>query len=310
MLVALSVKNKISFVDSSLPKPTIDDPTYAMWIRGNNVVISWLYNFVSNEIITNILFVNTAKEIWDDLKSRFSRKNGPRIFQLKRQLMSLQQGINDVSTIKSIWEELSGYKPSFPRTCGGLQHLQFYNELEYVMSFLMGLNDSFSPIHGQILLSDPLPLIGNALSLVLQEETQREIDTVVTCTPFINSDNMAFLVNSSTKSSTTDHNKINRKERPKCAYCGILGHTKDKCYKLVGYPPNYSFKNWQTHVANQVLDNPESLNQNKSDNLTPAQCQQLINFLTNQMKLDNPVEAIPTNVTREVHRNVDDIGDD
>ncbi|XP_020208673.1 uncharacterized protein LOC109793619, partial [Cajanus cajan] len=301
MLVALGVKNKIPFVDGSLPRPAADDPTYAAWIHGNNVVISWLYNSVSKEIITSILFANIAKEIWDDLKSRFSRKNGPRIFQLRRQLTSLQQGTDDVSTyytkLKSIWEDLSGYKPSFPCTCGGLQHLQVYNDLEYVMSFLMGLNDSFSQIRGQILLSDPLPPIGNVFSLVLQEETQREIGTAVTHTPSINSDNMAFDVNSSTKSSAADHYKFNRRERPKCAYCGLLGHTKDKCYKLVGYPPNYNFKNRQTPVANQVLESPEPLNQNKPDNLTPAQCQQLINFLTNQMKLDNPDEAVPTNVT-------------
>ncbi|XP_020219752.1 uncharacterized protein LOC109802762 [Cajanus cajan] len=74
MLVAVSVKNKIPFVAGSLPRPAADDPTYAAWIRGNNVVISWLYNSVSKEIITSILFANTANEIWDDLKSRFSRK--------------------------------------------------------------------------------------------------------------------------------------------------------------------------------------------------------------------------------------------
>ncbi|XP_006586496.1 uncharacterized protein [Glycine max] len=171
MMVALSVKNKVAFIDGSVPMPTIADPTYAAWTRGNNVVISRLYNFVSKDIITNILFANTTKEIWDDLKTRFSRKNGPRIFQLRRQLMSLQQGNDDVSTyytkLKSVWEELLGYKPTFQCKCGGLQTLQVYNESEYVMSFLMGLNDSFAQIQGQILLSDPLPPIGNVFSLVI-----------------------------------------------------------------------------------------------------------------------------------------------
>nr|KYP48185.1 hypothetical protein KK1_030137 [Cajanus cajan] len=64
--------------------------------------------------------------------------------------MSLQQGTDDISTyytkLKSIWEELSGYKPTLPCTCGSLQQLQTHIESEYVMSFLMGLNDSFSQI--------------------------------------------------------------------------------------------------------------------------------------------------------------------
>ncbi|KAG5094249.1 hypothetical protein JHK84_049837 [Glycine max] len=182
MMVALSVKNKVAFIDGSLPMPTTVDPTYVQWTRGNNLVISWLYNSVSKDIISSILFANTAKEISEDLKTRFSRKNGK---------------------------------------CGGLQTLQDYIESEYVMSFLMGLNDSFAQVWGQILLSDPLPPIGNVFSLVIQEEAQREI--VVNHIPSLNSNTMAFAVNSTAKNPTN-------------------GHTKDKCYKLVGYPPNY-FKN-------------------------------------------------------------------
>ena len=215
------MKNKVAFIDGSLPMRTPTDPTYAAWTRGNNVVISRLYNFVSKDIITNILFANTTKEIWDDLKTRFSRKNGPRIFQLRRQLMSLQQGNDDVSTyytkLKSVWEELSGYKPTFQCKCGGLQTLQDYNESEYVMSFLMGLNDSFAQIWGQILLFDPLPPIGNVFSLVIQEEAQREI--AVNHIPSLNSNTMAFAVNSTTKNPTNGKSRNAKKERPQCAHC-------------------------------------------------------------------------------------------
>nr|KYP48431.1 hypothetical protein KK1_029893 [Cajanus cajan] len=77
MHVALSVKNKLSFTDGSLPKPTATDSTFAAWNRENNVVISWLYNFVSKDITTSILFATTTKEISYNLKTRFSRKNGP-----------------------------------------------------------------------------------------------------------------------------------------------------------------------------------------------------------------------------------------
>jgi len=80
MKVAFSVKNKTTFIDDTLSKPDKDASTYIAWTHANNVVISWLYNPVSKDIITNILFTNTAKEIWDDLKTRLSRKNGPRIF--------------------------------------------------------------------------------------------------------------------------------------------------------------------------------------------------------------------------------------
>jgi len=50
-----------------------------------------------------------------------------------------------------------------------------FHHQEYVYHFLMGLNDSFSNIRGQILLIEPLPPINKVFSLVLQDERQREV---------------------------------------------------------------------------------------------------------------------------------------
>jgi hypothetical protein len=47
--------------------------------------------------------------------------------------------------------------------------MDFYHQ-EYITHFLMGLNDSFSNIRGQILLLEPLLPINKVFSLVLQEE--------------------------------------------------------------------------------------------------------------------------------------------
>ena len=43
MMISLSVKNKLGFVDGSLPKPDGTDlDLLNSWMRNNNVVISWL----------------------------------------------------------------------------------------------------------------------------------------------------------------------------------------------------------------------------------------------------------------------------
>lgn len=47
----------------------------------------------------------------------------------------------------------------------------------------MGLNDSYSSIRGQILLSDPLSPINKVFSLIIQEEKQREITPHLSPTP-------------------------------------------------------------------------------------------------------------------------------
>jgi len=74
MLVVLFVKNKISFVDGSLLKSVVGDSTHVMRISDNNVVISWLYNSISQYTITSMLLTNTTAKIWKDLKPNFLGK--------------------------------------------------------------------------------------------------------------------------------------------------------------------------------------------------------------------------------------------
>ncbi|KAJ1377626.1 Gag-polypeptide of LTR copia-type [Sesbania bispinosa] len=72
MLVALYVKNKLAFIDGSLPKAYGSDPqVLSAWTRSNNVVISWIYNSVSKDIIASTVYSSSAYEIWQDLKDRF-----------------------------------------------------------------------------------------------------------------------------------------------------------------------------------------------------------------------------------------------
>ncbi|XP_068638502.1 uncharacterized protein [Aristolochia californica] len=129
MLITLSVKNKVGFVDSSIPKP--------------------------QEIFANIIFVASDREIWLDLQDCFQQRNRPLIFQLKRELINLRQDQNSVSIyftkLKTIWEELSNYHPNCSCgkcSCGGIKNLIDYHHIKYIISFLMRLDDSFSQVHG------------------------------------------------------------------------------------------------------------------------------------------------------------------
>ena len=92
--LALSMKNKTGFVDGSLQAPDIaENPQqYQQWLCNNNMVISWILNSVSKEITPTIIGYLTPAEIWKDLKDRFQQQNGPRLYQIKKDLMNLQQG--------------------------------------------------------------------------------------------------------------------------------------------------------------------------------------------------------------------------
>ena len=87
------------------------------------------------------------------------------------------------------------------------------------MSFLMGLNETYTIVKGQILLMDHIPSLGKVFSLLLQDEKQRKIGKKNT----IESSTLAVKTNGSAKS----FNKP-KSGRPQCTHCGVLGHVANK----------------------------------------------------------------------------------
>ena len=124
--------------------------------------------------------------------------------------------------LKSVWDELCSYKPVYICECGALRPWLDYQEIEYVKSFLMGLNDSLALIRGQLLLMEPIPPINKVFSFVVQEEKQREVGiTAISTAP------MAFAVRSDASKAVVDKSKQIKKDHPVCAHCGVVGLTMD-----------------------------------------------------------------------------------
>ncbi|KAL4313244.1 hypothetical protein GQ457_01G015460 [Hibiscus cannabinus] len=293
MQMALFVKNKLGFVDGTISLPVLSDRVNA-WTRANNLVISWLLNFVSKDIAASLIYHSTIADIWKDLEDRFQQNNGPRIFQLKKKLCELSQGSISVSTyytqLKIVWDELVSVKSTCSCSqclCGGVRKMLADQQKELVMQFLMGLNESFAHIRGQILLMDPVPSITKVFSLIVEEKNQRSIAMNNSIVP-----EAAFVVKASHSS---------KKYRPQCNYCGLLGHTKDKCYKLHGYPLGYKTRNavvsHNNVVANVILHDDQSVkasHESLSETLTSHQCQQLIAMLTSQLQTSVSTSYVPS----------------
>lgn len=141
MIIALSAKNKLGFVDGSIPKPQGTDMNLLpYWIRNNNIVISWILNSVCKEISASIIFFASAFDIWNDLQARFQLSNGPRVSQLRRDLLNLTKNQDSISVsftkLKTLWEELSNYRPSCrcgQCSCVGMKELHAHFQQEYVL---------------------------------------------------------------------------------------------------------------------------------------------------------------------------------
>lgn len=138
-----------------------------------------------------------------------------------------------------------------------VEELNSYFHMEYVMTFLMGLNESFAHIWSQLLLLDPIPPINKVFSLLSQEERQWSITSQIASKGTELSSSMVFFTkNNNNKKYGNNLNtgsRYQKKERPFCSHCNYHGHTVDKCYKLYGYPPGYKHKQrLQSVPINQI----------------------------------------------------------
>nr|XP_009774503.1 PREDICTED: uncharacterized protein LOC104224521 [Nicotiana sylvestris] len=160
------------------------------------MVLSWLLK----EIAESVLYSQSAKDLWSDLEDRFGQANGAKLFQLQKELSSVMQGNSSVSTyftkMKSLWDELDALNTFSSCVCececgAKVKSLKAHQD-ERLLQFLMGLNDIFIGVRSNNLLSSPLPSIGHAYSLVIQDEKQREIHA----TPAYSGESASFIATS------------------------------------------------------------------------------------------------------------------
>jgi len=70
---ALLSKNKLKFVNGSIKTPLLNDPIYEAWERCNVMILLWIMRVLSPDIAKSLLYIDSAKELWEELKERFSQ---------------------------------------------------------------------------------------------------------------------------------------------------------------------------------------------------------------------------------------------
>ncbi|KAL6311049.1 hypothetical protein AAG906_011936 [Vitis piasezkii] len=135
MTISLNAKSKLGFIDGTTTMPSATDKPdeHASWKKCNDMILSWILNSLSRDLAT---------------------VNAPRIFQIERDIACLTQDQMTVAAyytrLKKLWDELGSYNDTVC-SCGA------DHKRRRLMQFLMGLNESYNAIRGQILLMNPLP---------------------------------------------------------------------------------------------------------------------------------------------------------
>ncbi|XP_030445599.1 uncharacterized protein LOC115668258 [Syzygium oleosum] len=179
MEIALSAKNKMVFVIGEIKKQAAADPTYASWIRVNNMILSWILNSIHPDLVPTILYTESVADVWADLRERFSPSNGPRVFHLGQKICTLAQHDDAVTkyynNLRSCWDELNNLDPLPQCSCSAHSIITKQQENRRLFQFIMGLNLRYANVISKILLMDPLPSVARAYALVLQDESHRHI---------------------------------------------------------------------------------------------------------------------------------------
>ncbi|XP_015164914.1 uncharacterized protein [Solanum tuberosum] len=159
ILVTLSVRNKLEFIDGTSLRPSSDSPLARQW--------------------QSVEYSELANDVWSELQERYGKADGARIFELRKELAHISQGSLDIPSyfnkIKQLWDEIASIsvRRAMICNCGAKGLYQEDEDEQKLYQFLMGLNDTYVQVRSHILLLKPTPSVGVAYGLLLNNEKQR-----------------------------------------------------------------------------------------------------------------------------------------
>ncbi|GKA44307.1 cysteine-rich receptor-like protein kinase 8 [Tanacetum coccineum] len=245
LMIALNAKNKMRVIIGEFAEPNRDS---------------------DEQIGNNLNFINPASKLWSKLQEYYAQIDVHRIYQLSNDIVQLKQE-NCTSEmyyhkLKGLWDEFDALEAPYLCLClcicanGRINDER--DKRKRLIQFLIGLDESYSNIRGQLLLMQPLPTTAKAYTMVRQEEKQREgIAPKLATATILNSYSNNYKFNAANNSNSQRYTVPNtRNSRPtsqrstkggyerrssfrKGVYCGNCDkevHLQEECYKIVGYP--------------------------------------------------------------------------
>ncbi|KAI3499188.1 hypothetical protein L1887_34981 [Cichorium endivia] len=257
MMRSLKGRNKLGFIEGTILKP--DDPAKLLkWERANSVVCSWILGSLSESIYAGHACTESSFQVWTELFETYHKSDGSVIFNVHQKINSLTQSGLSVSDyynkLDGLWKEFDGLTSLPECTCEAATKFNDHSKLIKLMQFLNGLDDSFNQVKSHILLMDPLPNVRSAFSIISREESRQKNGSLSSNTN-TNSQPAAFNSKSNFKPNKGKNQNL------QCKHCGVKGHTIERCYKLIGYPKDFKFKNDSNNSGNST-----SLNKTFSNN--------------------------------------------
>lgn len=67
MKFALGAKSKLGLIDGSCTRSSVGNPDCPRWIKADFMVRCWLLNSMEGSISETFIYVDSAKQLWEEL---------------------------------------------------------------------------------------------------------------------------------------------------------------------------------------------------------------------------------------------------
>ncbi|XP_057529817.1 uncharacterized protein LOC130808356 [Amaranthus tricolor] len=237
MHVAIGGRGRLSHITAGPPPPS--DPNYIQWEQRDAMVKAWIIENIDGDIVNQFLDYTTAHSLWQGIETLLGcGRDELQIFDLSSKAATLRQDNDTIEgyygKLNILWKEIDRRMPN-PMTCPqDITEFNKYIQRQRLYQFLTGINDNLDKERREILNSEPLPMVETAYASIRREITRRKIMNSVS-SPGTRPSEIGLGLATRNKTFQRSREEDDRRKL-RCTHCGGSRHTKEGCFKLVGYP--------------------------------------------------------------------------
>ncbi|KAL2905627.1 Retrovirus-related Pol polyprotein from transposon RE2, partial [Bienertia sinuspersici] len=72
---AFKANNKVVFLDGTIKQPDVTSANYSQWVQVQSMLGAWIHNTLDASIRPTVPLTDDVKDMWADIKQRFSLGN-------------------------------------------------------------------------------------------------------------------------------------------------------------------------------------------------------------------------------------------
>lgn len=152
----------MGYLDGSIPQPPSTNASASLqWKQIDQLLVSWLFSTISEDVLPEVVGLSTAKEEWDTLNQMFIQHHRMREIELRQKIQSCCKGT----------ASMSHYIKQFKNLCDELDAIEkLLNDDDKVSWILKGLDRNYNVVLTNIHTRKNYPTFKEVLPVLLAQE--------------------------------------------------------------------------------------------------------------------------------------------